>query len=229
MLNQMPPSTTDFFNQISEDYDDVIAKIVPAYREILWAMIYYLPQDFEPRHILELGCGTGNLTRLLVERWPNSKITAVDISSEMLQVIEKKIPSQNIILKESSFEALEANQHEYDLVISSLAIHHLKHPEKVDLLRRIYDWLSPGGFFVIGDQMIASSTRIAQADVAFYEKLVTTQGATAEELEQWREHRNNLDHYAKLSDFNAWFGEAGFSQWDLLWRYLFWSVIQAQK
>jgi tRNA (cmo5U34)-methyltransferase len=229
MLNQMPPSTTEFFNQISEDYDDVIAKIVPVYREILWAMLYYLPQDFEPRQILELGCGTGNLTRLLVERWPNSQITAVDISPEMLQVIEKKINSRQVSLKESSFEALQVNPNEFDLVISSLAIHHVQNPAKQDLLVRIHDWLTPGGFFVMGDQVIATSQRIAKADMAYYETLVTTQGATEEELQQWREHRDSLDHYATLANFTLWLGKAGFIQWDLLWRYLFWSVIQAQK
>ena len=38
-----------------------------------------------PSQIYDLGCGTGNITRLLKLRWPDAKITGVDDSAEMLQ------------------------------------------------------------------------------------------------------------------------------------------------
>jgi len=41
--------------------------------------------------ILDIGCGTGNYTALLRERFPQSRITALDVSPEMLQVAAKKL------------------------------------------------------------------------------------------------------------------------------------------
>lgn len=46
--------------------------------------------------ILELGCGTGNYTKLLGERFPKSKILAVDISDQMLKIAKEKIHRDNI-------------------------------------------------------------------------------------------------------------------------------------
>lgn len=37
-----------------------------------------------PHHVVDLGCGTGNVTRILAERWHDATITGVDSSPEML-------------------------------------------------------------------------------------------------------------------------------------------------
>ena len=44
-----------------------------------------------PRTIIDLGCGTGNVTQVLGERWPNAQITGVDSSAEMLLAAEETI------------------------------------------------------------------------------------------------------------------------------------------
>jgi len=44
-----------------------------------------------PRTIVDLGCGAGNVTRVLGERWPNARITGVDNSAEMLAAARENI------------------------------------------------------------------------------------------------------------------------------------------
>ncbi|GGK59228.1 methyltransferase domain-containing protein [Ornithinimicrobium pekingense] len=39
----------------------------------------------EPRTVVDLGCGAGNLTRLLVDRWPGARVVGVDSSAEMVE------------------------------------------------------------------------------------------------------------------------------------------------
>src|SRR5690348_13848237 len=39
----------------------------------------------DPRHIADLGCGPGHLTRTLADRWPAARIVGVDNSSAMLE------------------------------------------------------------------------------------------------------------------------------------------------
>jgi trans-aconitate 2-methyltransferase len=47
----------------------------------------------EPTHVYDLGCGAGNVTRLLVERWPSAIIAGVDDSAEMLAKAAKALPN----------------------------------------------------------------------------------------------------------------------------------------
>src|SRR5262245_45278852 len=42
-----------------------------------------IPLD-NPRTVYDLGCGPGNITRLLADRWPGAAVTGVDSSSDML-------------------------------------------------------------------------------------------------------------------------------------------------
>lgn len=48
-------------------------------------LVDLLPREFRPDSILELGCGTGHLTRVLAERLPESSILATDLSEAMLK------------------------------------------------------------------------------------------------------------------------------------------------
>ncbi len=61
-----------FMTARSKPFFDLLAKIPPR----------------EYRHIVDLGCGPGNLTRVLAEHWPGAVVTGVDNSPEMLAKVE---------------------------------------------------------------------------------------------------------------------------------------------
>ena len=46
-----------------------------------------------PAEIVDLGCGTGNVTRMLAQRWPRAAITGVDSSAEMLGDAAETLPA----------------------------------------------------------------------------------------------------------------------------------------
>src|SRR3990167_3889175 len=48
------------------------------------------------REILEIGCGTGNYTLLLRERFKNASLKAIDISGKMIDVASEKLKDKNI-------------------------------------------------------------------------------------------------------------------------------------
>ena len=83
-----------FFDSLSDDYTAVIERCFPRYREMLWALLDYLPSSFHPKNIVELGCGTGNLSSLLVDRFPDSKIHFVDLSAESIQECKQRLGNQ---------------------------------------------------------------------------------------------------------------------------------------
>jgi tRNA (cmo5U34)-methyltransferase len=208
-----------FFDTVSDAYDTLIQVAIPRCQEILSLVGFYLPEDFQPRTILELGSGTGNLTRLLATRWPETPITTVDISAEMLQRTRSNLPSAQLTLLESSFESLELLDGQYDLIASSFAIHHLPDAEKIRLVGKMSRWLRPGGYLMWADAFCGADARLQQAHIRLYEQFARSQGALESQIAQWQAHREAHDHYASLDDCQVWLRAAGFESVDVLWRF----------
>ena len=59
-------------------------------------LIEFLPEEREFKSILEVGCGTGLYTKLLVERFPEARIYSLDISSEMVNRARQHVKEENV-------------------------------------------------------------------------------------------------------------------------------------
>ena len=89
--------------------------------------------------VVDLGCGTGELTRQLADVLPNSDVTGMDSSSQMLKKAEA-FASANLRFEEGDQAQLTG---EWDLIFSNAALQWSdKHTE---LIPRLYDRLTPGG------------------------------------------------------------------------------------
>lgn len=90
--------------------------------------------------IFDLGCGAGNVTRLLAERWPEAAITGVDSSAEMLARAQAALPAAAWI--EADLRAWAPSE-PADLVFSNAALHWLE--DHAALFPRLAGWVKPGG------------------------------------------------------------------------------------
>lgn len=99
--------------------------------------------------ILELGAGTGNLTRRFVEA--GCKVWAADFSPEMLKRLSTKLPGVNYLeLKVPT--GLYALDKRFDQVVSSYLLHEFNLEQKLDILTRLYDYnLTGDGSITLGD------------------------------------------------------------------------------
>ena len=68
--------------------------------------------------ILDIGCGTGNYTKLLASKFPQAKIKAVDISAKMIEVAKEKLGGKEIEFIVADAESLNLEE-EFDLVSSN--------------------------------------------------------------------------------------------------------------
>ena len=105
----------------------------------------------EPGFVVDLGCGTGRLTRALAARWPAADILGVDASPDMLAKAEA---GGRVSFVQADLAAWQADQ-PCDLVLSNAALHWV--PDHERLLMRLVSMLSPGG--VLAVQMPADHDR----------------------------------------------------------------------
>jgi tRNA (cmo5U34)-methyltransferase len=108
---------------------------------------------------------------------------------------------------------------EYDVVVSSLALHHMvTDADKQGFYRRIYDALASGGVFYNADVVLGSSAAL-QAMYMRKWRAFMQQNVSDEEIEHtWLPKYYDEDHPAKLTDHLAWLAKVGFADVDVVWK-----------
>jgi trans-aconitate 2-methyltransferase len=114
-----------------------------------------------PRRILDLGCGPGNSTEVLRERWPEAELTGLDSSPEMINQARASHHAGTWILAGAEGYLPPAP---LDLVFSNAVLHWL--PDHGRLLPGIMGWIAPGGCLAVQMPAKQNPLRAALAAVA---------------------------------------------------------------
>ncbi len=219
-----------FFDCLTDDYAGAIERCFPRYREMLWALLDYLPADLTVKEILELGSGTGNLSVLLAEKYPAATIHFVDLSADSLAVCRNRLGDDaRFQYHTQDFRELRFEDGQFDLVASSIAVHHLTSPEKQALFANILRWLNPQGIFAYADQHAGATEDLYRRHMDHWKAAAIGAGSTGKEWEMWMQHQADHDHHDSLTEQIDWLRNAGFNVVDCPWRYLLWTVLQARK
>ena len=130
--------------------------------------------------ILELGSGTGNLTRRI---GACSRLICVDISTKMeAQGADKvaHLPTREFLVSDV-LEYVLNSEETFDAIISTYTLHHLTEGEKSVFLKAVVERLSSGGSLVVGDLMTESEQD--ERDTIDYYRSIGDQ-ETAEDMEE---------------------------------------------
>jgi trans-aconitate 2-methyltransferase len=98
----------------------------------------------KPRLVVDLGCGPGNSTEVLVERFPQSEVVGLDASPDMLRKARERLPKCKFVLGEIATWTPEPAT---DLVFSNAVLQWL--PEHRPVMRRLLEALPPGGVLAV--------------------------------------------------------------------------------
>lgn len=158
-LYQRNQKQRDFFNEKIASYDQVHA----TYMETKKALAENLDKD--TKRILDLGAGTGLELLPLFAMYPDSFVTVIDISENMLDELSKRDFANRVTTICGDFFEVAFGSN-YDAVISTSALHHFKPNEKAILYKKIFDCLREKGLFINCDKI--SLNQEAQ-DYSLYE------------------------------------------------------------
>ncbi|GGH06851.1 methyltransferase domain-containing protein [Pedobacter zeae] len=103
-------------------------------------------QPTEKMKAIDLGCGTGEQTAILAEKFENAIFLGVDTSIEMLEQ-SKKLESDRLHFRRSSTEAVIDSNEKWDLIFSNAALQWSK--DHKELFPSLIRMLNPGGQFAV--------------------------------------------------------------------------------
>lgn len=112
------------------------------------------------RRILELGTGSGETTRRVLEAHRRARLHGIDSSKEMLVAAGTALSHLPVELELRRLED-PLPEGPWDLVVSALAVHHLVAVDKADLFGRVAAVLRPGGRFVLADVVVPEDPKDA--------------------------------------------------------------------
>lgn len=152
--------------------------------EMLKSFYRHFLENSKPNTILDLGCGDGILTYELLQIDDSISAVLIDGSESMLEKAREKLSD----LKQSQF--IQANFQDliisgiklpqFDLAVSSLAIHHLTNVEKLDFFRYVFSHLVEGGYFIIIDTVRAPVSPVEEWQIELWKEGVIEQGHSSE-------------------------------------------------
>ena len=122
----------------------------------------------EKKNVLEIGCGTGELTQFLVGS--KAKVTATDIFEDFLKAARKRISSPNIKFECAKGETLDSfSSNSFDTICGVSVLHHL---DIRKALRNIYRVLKPKGKIVFSEPNMLNPQIALQKNIPFIKKLM---------------------------------------------------------
>jgi len=97
-----------------------------------------------PERVVDLGCGPGNLTALLRQRWPRAAVVGVDSSPEMIDAARRDEAGAGIDFVVGDVRTWRATD-PVDVLVSKATLQWV--PGHLELLPRLVDQVRPGGWF----------------------------------------------------------------------------------
>jgi trans-aconitate 2-methyltransferase len=124
-----------------------------------------------PKRVVDVGCGPGNSTELLVKRWPGAKVSGLDTSPDMIEKARARLPDVTFELEDAqAWSPAEP----VDVIFSNAVFQWL--PNHQEVMRRLVRLLAPGGVLAVQmpDNLSEPSHRLMRETAAampFAEKL----------------------------------------------------------
>lgn len=198
------------FDAAARDYDRLRRQLIPDFDTFYGWVLEVLPFEREaPLSILDLGAGTGLLSGLLAEAYPNARFTLLDAAPQMLERAHERFQDETRLTTQVADYITDAWPHEFDAVVSALSLHHIGPPQYAPVFRKVHQSLKAGGFFVNADQVLGVTPEHEAKLEARWEMQVRALGCTEAEIEAAKQ-RMEADDPATLEFQLQALRDAGF-------------------
>ena len=181
---------------------------------------------------VDLGCGTAEPTKRMLEHFRRATGTCIDSEPEMLALARRKLTSYSDRVEVREADITSCDIQPCDLVFSAKTIHHVPPAGLSELFARIAGALRPGGCFVLYDAMSIGSpwgASVRQQSSRFRQRhlqgAVASGVATKQEIDARVEYKRamkaageDVEYEHSAENVIDAMTEAGFSEVAVVWR-----------
>ncbi|MGA2141292.1 MAG: class I SAM-dependent methyltransferase [Brevinematales bacterium] len=217
------------FNETAAKYDEQRKFFIPCFEDYYSIGASLLEKTGKTfKSILDLGAGTGLLTKYLFDRFPAAHFTLVDISDKMMELSRQRFEGLENFDYVISDYSRELPTGKFDLIASGLSIHHLEDDYKSRLYNALYNNLEGGGYLLNLDQFNAGSDMVNDLYKEFWLEYISKSGIDENEKALWLARRK-LDRENTIDATKNMLRQAGFEIVECVYSYMKFGVIMAVK
>ncbi len=268
-LSNIPPFAFD--EQVAQVFDDMALRSIPAYlsgldliQQILTTTLTKTlkktdtpPRATAPRRVYDLGCSTGNLLRLLIDKSETPlELIGIDTSQPMLEICQKKLTGcakaieRKPTTQENSHPPLHTDVirtgklHTWELhcqsiedfdyqncfaFIANYKLQFIDPSSRLALLKRCYHKLETNGLMIISEKTITGDDSLDDVIQTLYWNYKQANGYSQLEIAQKREALENVLRPLSINDNESLLKEAGFQNPVVLCKWLNFTTFLARK
>jgi tRNA (cmo5U34)-methyltransferase len=192
-----------------------VADSLPHRSEGESVLIDHLPEN--TKRVLDLGTGDGRLIKLIKADYPDiEEAVALDVSPTMLKSARDHFAGDSRVkIIEHDLSQPLPDLGYFDAVVSSFAIHHLKHERKHELYEEIYDIINPTGVF-------CNLEHVASPSVELHVRFLKAIGYTPEK-------EDKANRLLPMEVQLGWLRDIGFVEVDCYWKWLEMALLIGNK
>jgi len=210
----------------ASDYDQAEKRCLPYWKVFFDTILEFIPYDCND--ILEMASGTGFLTEILVNKFPDADITCLDINEDYIEFARHKEKLTDINFITGDMREFVTHR-KYDAIVISQALSFLNDRDRYKLAENIHHMLKDDGVFIAGDIFSPATSFEKELYLKLWTNFMVGNGLSPEEA---KDMIDPLDDYCRgytVSSFVEMLKSAGFSQVIVPYLREYYGIIVAYK
>lgn len=221
----------EFDEDVASVFDDMLSRSVPHYEDMLnLTTSFALKYVNENSTIYDLGCSTATtLINIAKNSTVNLDLVGIDTSRAMLDRANHKANAYGIDIEFIEDDIFNVDFKTSNVIISNYTLQFIRPMQREQLIKKIYDSLEVGSVFIFSEKVITDNKMLNKQFIDEYYDFKKTQGYSEFEISQKREALENVLIPYSYEENKKMILDAGFTNFDCLFKWINFATFIAIK